>query len=720
MDRSRFSQVNLTLSLDHLLVRVFFPLVLLLAGTAYGLFAFSERMIERIIMEQVQKQAEVMLIGISHQIQRDYPSLPKAPLERLFRQVMEDDASHYAFSIEGIYLYDHAGTVLAHSAGGDHPAKEMVGRYQRVLEGVPYFDASMVEVYREGEQLLHRKMDLIFPIRIGGEVVAGLEVELDLVETERMISSFGDEFEYAMLLVILAIVVTVTVIVTLLLWRRLIRPVQQSQHMMEETVKAAEEEVHAKDDFVSSMSHELRTPLTCIIGNSNILAKKIVDPEQKRLIHSIEVAGRSQLALVNDILDMSKIQSGKFAIDEIPYDLTSLVEHIRDIFSIRARDAGLQLIIDQPLKPEYMLIGDSQRIGQVLINLLGNAIKFTDEGLIALTVEQEEGQLCFTVEDSGIGMTPEVQARLFQRFEQADSSTARRFGGSGLGLYISCSLVGLMGGTIEVESEENKGSCFTVHLPYRESEHPALDEQARSEEGAKKGLEHFSGRVLIAEDTPELQMLERHLLESAGLEVVVAVNGEEAVTMAAGQCFDLILMDMQMPIMDGIEATRAIRQRGDRTPIVALTANVMQKHRDAFSEAGCDDFLAKPFDNKTLNRILERFVTAELEAEEPSGLVSISDNQSISGHLKEALLDGYARNRLRLIEAISKKDWEQVEAVAHIIKGSGSCDGYPSLSELGGEVCEQLNRGDTEAVFPLVGQMIVEMNQILGQQNSSN
>ncbi|MBT3197311.1 MAG: response regulator, partial [Gammaproteobacteria bacterium] len=319
--------------------------------------------------------------------------------------------------------------------------------------------------------------------------------------------------------------------------------------------------IHAKDDFLASMSHELRTPLTAIIGNCELLSEMETDPDKRQLIRAIDVSGRGQLALVNDILDLSKIESGKFTIDESPYDLNLLVQDILQMFSTRVEDAGLWFELEQPRTFPHPLVGDKHRIAQVLINLIGNAIKFTQQGHITLKVWRADTQLCFSVEDSGIGMSAEIIGRLFQRFEQADSSTSRRFGGSGLGLYISKGLTDLMGGTIEVESEVKVGSKFLLRLPYTEGA-PVLSQEDKQEGEKEKRGASLKGAILVAEDTPELQLLVRRILESMGVSVAVADNGKEAVELATAQSFDLILMDMQMPVMDGIEATKMLRSQG--------------------------------------------------------------------------------------------------------------------------------------------------------------
>ncbi|MBT7306793.1 MAG: bacteriohemerythrin, partial [Gammaproteobacteria bacterium] len=357
-------------------------------------------------------------------------------------------------------------------------------------------------------------------------------------------------------------------------------------------------------------SHELRTPLTAIIGNSEYLLERDPDSGRQKVLSDIESAGRSQLALVNDILDMSKIESGKFTIENTPYDLSQLLSEIRSMLSIRSRDAGLELLVEQKNREAYQLIGDSQRIGQILINLLSNAIKFTDSGSITLATWVTAEQLLFQVEDTGIGMTPEVRERLFQRFEQADGSISRRFGGSGLGLYISLNLAELMGGTITVSSREGEGSVFKLILPYQQSDQRV---GTSVESGLDESLlnEKISGNVLVAEDTPELQMLERRILEGMGLTVTIAENGKEAVELAMSRPFDLILMDMQMPVMNGIEATQRLRELSSAVPVVALTANVMQKHREEFEWAGGSGFLGKPIDTVELRKLIKEHIRQE-------------------------------------------------------------------------------------------------------------
>ena len=367
----------------------------------------------------------------------------------------------------------------------------------------------------------------------------------------------------------------------------------------------------AKDEFLASMSHELRTPLTTIIGNSEALKGGELGEREQGMLRAIESSGRRQLALVNDILDLSKIESGKFEINSRPYDLAVLVADIRELFVSQAESKQINFDVVVEAAFKHLLVGDEQRIGQVLINLLGNAFKFTEQGTIALRVWRESDRLWWSVRDEGIGMSEAVLKRLFRPFEQADSSISRRFGGTGLGLHISRVLVDLMGGEISVESEEGKGSIFRFGIPLVEDQ--ALVSSATTEETQEN--RYFKGRVLVAEDTVDIQDLQRIILEGAGVEVTFANNGAEAVEAATHGEFDLLLMDMHMPVMDGIAATKKLRELGSKMPIIAVTANVMQKHRDQFQQAGCDGFISKPFVHNDIYKILGRYLESVDELE---------------------------------------------------------------------------------------------------------
>ncbi len=458
------------------------------------------------------------------------------------------------------------------------------------------------------------------------------------------------------------------------------------------------------------MSHELRTPLTIIIGNCEFLTELEQDVEKQRLLHTIEVSGRSQLALVNDILDMSKIESGKFNIDNAPFNLNTLLSDIERMFAVKVRDKGLHFDIEQDHSFSHKVVGDGQRIGQVLINLLSNAVKFTEEGSVSLRASiEDKRELRFSVKDSGIGMSSEVMERLFHRFEQADNSISRRFGGTGLGLYISKILVELMDGYIEVSSEEEVGTEFVVVLPYRKGEPIASRDYRRLTEEPHSILsDEFEGKVLVAEDTPELQLLERRILESLGVEVTVAHNGGEAVESAMAQPFDLIFMDMQMPILSGIEATEVLRENGCETPIVALTANVMQKHRDAFDRAGCDGFLEKPINKQDLVQVLKKHLDRKQAQMKADALVD--------EELMAIFRTGISNNREKLQQALQRKEWSEIKGVAHVIKGSATSFGYPQLTEQASAVCTACELEQFEQIPVLVVELLRVMEPLLSSK----
>ena len=504
----------------------------------------------------------------------------------------------------------------------------------------------------------------------------------------------------------------------------------------------------AKDQFLAMMSHELRTPLTSIIGYAQILHRTAVaqlNEKQAQMVHSILVSGRTQLTLINDILDLSKIESGKFEIVEEPFDLNEVLQELEDIFSLRARDAGIGFTIDLQTQFRQMLRGDSVRLGQILMNLLSNAVKFTEEGTVALRVwvEERSNRLCFVVQDSGLGMSPEVLNRLFRPFEQADSSITRKFGGTGLGLNISWNLVEMMGGTIQVESEEGKGSRFTVSLPYRPTAEAVVARSAtEAAELNEGGL--LQGEVLLVEDQPDLQLLVTELLQSAGATVEVAANGQEGMNKALSRGFDLVLMDKQMPVMDGLEAVTSLRQLGYTRPVYALTADVVKGQKEELVEAGCDGVLSKPVDERALLAVLRQYLqpakehatgsaAAEPEAEvapqTPSGG---SQGASDSGEwenshneiilrLRPLFLQRLKELHQEMGQAVAQENLELLAEDAHILKGSAGSYGYTALGEQAAAL-DQLFKQQlpTERLLTATRQLLEEMAKEMDEETCSD
>ncbi|MCK7576366.1 MAG: response regulator [Chromatiales bacterium] len=383
---------------------------------------------------------------------------------------------------------------------------------------------------------------------------------------------------------------------------------------------AAEAANRAKSEFLANMSHEIRTPLNAISGMAHLLRQSGLAPEQAQRLDKLEGASLHLLNLINAILEFSKIEAGKLRLEEAPLRIETLVEQVVSMLSERAEAKGLRIVREVEALPPYLL-GDATRLQQALINYAGNAIKFTEHGRITLrvTLVEEDATsalVCFEVEDTGIGIAPEVLPRLFSVFEQGDNSTTRRHGGTGLGLAITQRLAQLMAGEAGVQSMPGVGSRFWFSARLNKGEPTAFapsSEPLVPGEAEDRIRHDYAGyRVLLVEDEPINQEIARDLLEEAGLRVDTADDGVEAVRLSAANDYALILMDMQMPNMDGLEAARRIRQdpRGARTPIVAMTANAFAEDRARCLEAGMNDFLTKPVMPETLYGVVESWLSA--------------------------------------------------------------------------------------------------------------
>ena len=380
---------------------------------------------------------------------------------------------------------------------------------------------------------------------------------------------------------------------------------------LEQARDQADEANVAKTAFLANVSHEIRTPLNGILGMTQALSREKLAPQHRSRLDIIRTSGEALLAVLNDVLDLSKIEAGKMDIEAIEFDLPKLVETVHAHFGHMAAAKDLQLSVDAHAA-QGVYRSDPLRIRQILFNLISNALKFTQTGGIAVTITRRDAEVRFVVRDTGIGMPPAVLGKIFTKFSQADPTTTRRFGGTGLGLSICRQLVEMMGGRIAAVSEEGVGSTFTVDLPMAwvaaSCEHAAARD-ADPDGTAPSG----NWRVLAAEDNDINQLVLMTLLNQVGIEPTIVQNGCEAVAAWRSGKFDLILMDIQMPEMDGAAATRAIRREEavlgrSRTPIVALTANVMAHQTEQYGAAGMDGHLAKPIDVRDLFACLTRFL----------------------------------------------------------------------------------------------------------------
>jgi signal transduction histidine kinase/FixJ family two-component response regulator len=489
----------------------------------------------------------------------------------------------------------------------------------------------------------------------------------------------------------------------------------KTQRAIVQQKELAEKANHAKSAFLANMSHEIRTPLTAIIGFSeSLLSNTQSTAERVESTNIVIRAGHHLLNIINDILDLSKVEAEKLVIDNTRVPLISLLHDVESLAALHAEENGISFAIEcvYPLPAE--IVSDPLRLKQILLNLANNAIKFTDKGGVSMRVSHlvETGQLQIDVVDTGIGLTAEQQAMLFQPFSQADSSTTRKYGGTGLGLYLSKLLARKLGGDIWVKSSLGEGSCFTFTLAtgglkdvelIRTAPPPV---QARvSETGAAPS--DLAGTVLLVEDNADNQRLVSLYLRHLGATVTVAENGLEAVQKATGAMYDLVLMDMQMPVMDGLEATRSLRDKGYTGPVIALSAGAMRSDIDGYLEAGCNGFLSKPLVRAEFNEVVSRYLhAAEAPAGQQESIVScILEDAPEMAELVEKFIEQLPAMLGSIDEAWKAGDWQMLKARAHDLKGMGGSYGFPQLTEVARRIESELVEQNHDGIAPLVGEM---------------
>jgi PAS domain S-box-containing protein len=497
------------------------------------------------------------------------------------------------------------------------------------------------------------------------------------------------------------------------------------------TKQLTDEIARAKESFLAHMSHEIRTPMNGILGIASLLSKTQLETHQRNYLQLIQESANNLLVIVNDILDLEKIVAGKLQLETIPFKIVDKIATTIQSFIYRAEEKELGLIFQNFIPADLVVKGDPYRLSQVLNNILSNALKFTETGHITIATRitennDETAVVEITISDTGIGIVKERLSTIFEPFEQADATISRKYGGTGLGLAICKNMIEMQNGELQVESEEGKGSSFTVRLPYQIS----IEEEKTSEVRQEIDYKSLGPRkVLVAEDVELNQFLARHILESWDFEVVIAGNGLEAIEQLGKDRFDCILMDVQMPEMDGIEATHRIRSLADpvkaNIPIIALTANALKGDSEKYLAAGMTDYLAKPFDEERLFRVISRNLTRVAAVPAPPSSaealakadptttsshdqtqdITLNNNntnmssgnprlydltmvQSVSGgdegfikKMVALFIETVPQNMQDLKNALQAENWEQVGKTAHKLKSTIDSMGIKSIRQ---------------------------------------
>lgn len=497
----------------------------------------------------------------------------------------------------------------------------------------------------------------------------------------------------------------------------------------------------AKSEFLANMSHEIRTPMNAIIGFSDLLSEDDLTESQKEYVGTIQRAGENLLAIINDILDFSKIEAGRLDTEIIECNFNEILDSIENFMASSAEKKSLEFKVIQQDGLGKKIYTDPVRLRQCLINLISNAIKFTAEGHVHLKVSADKNNkdFRFDIEDTGIGIPQDKQDIIFDSFSQADGSTTRKFGGTGLGLAITRNLTYLLGGSISVKSKPSKGSTFTIILPVipnkkiisKNKERIVNSKNTPNNLGSDQTT--LKGKVLVAEDNASNQMLIKILLEKLGMTVTIVEDGEQAVQTAMSEPFDIILMDMQMPKMNGYEATEALRQQKFDLPIIALTANAMKGDSDKCIEAGCSGYMPKPVNKNLLHDTLVKHLsgngsqitqdtpenaTQETIENEEEIVTSTLKNDPILAPVVDVFIEELPTIVKDIEDAIIQSDNQKLQSLSHLLKGASASAGFTALSDYVAKTETLLIEKRLDSARNAVNQMTELCYKVIKRQNT--